>query len=124
MNRFYISRFPITAHQYDQFRRLGTPVADIPGTLEEPETYIYKGKSLYGRCGSEVQYDIALEFCKQLEGRLPTADEWEKAARGTDGRLYPWGNEWDQNRGFFYYSQSHPKACGGGKPPVDAYPVG
>jgi formylglycine-generating enzyme required for sulfatase activity len=109
---YYIARYTITEDQYYSFTH-GTMAQDIPGVLEEPETRIataghWKGQPVFERHVAAVRSDESARLLKGLGARFPTAEEWEKAARGTDGRLYPWGDEWDPNGGFFYYGQQIP----------------
>jgi formylglycine-generating enzyme required for sulfatase activity len=111
---YYIGRYPVTGRQFRAF---------IDQTGHKPEN---EG-SLYGPANHPVVWlgwFDAVKYCEWLTLRLrdwegtpeplarllrregwcvmlPSEPEWEKAARGTDGRAYPWGNDPDNNRGNF-----------------------
>jgi formylglycine-generating enzyme required for sulfatase activity len=65
-----------------------------------------------------INWDQAVQYCTWVNRRLPTEAEWEKAARGTDGRGYPWGDEKPNSKLLNYQDNI-------GTPlPVDRYPSG
>lgn len=89
LNAFSIDKFETTNYRYQEFvtamkhRKAGPPsryaknLARIRGT-NQPIVY--------------VSWEDAQEYCRWKGKRLPSEAEWEKAMRGSDGRLWPWGN--------------------------------
>jgi formylglycine-generating enzyme required for sulfatase activity len=91
--KYQISRYPVTNLQYKYFLN-AHPDHPPPAYWKGPTFPVSK---MYHPVVGVSFYD-ALAFCKWMRCRLPTQAEWEKAARGDDGRIYPWGEDWQDGK--------------------------
>jgi formylglycine-generating enzyme required for sulfatase activity len=89
---FYIGKHMVTNAEYEQFVKS----TGHRSPFHWPHDEIPSGKENHPVV--DVTWFDACKYARWAGMRLPTEAEWEKAARGTDGRRFPWGDEFDQKK--------------------------
>jgi len=108
---FWIDRTEVTFAQIARVARAGGARPKLERLRE------LRGRDEYP--ATHITWHDAFAYCRMVGKRLPTEAEWEYAARGTDGRRYPWGETWDPDRA------RHEGSGGGQGPgPVGSHPGG
>ena len=109
---FYIDKYEVTNLQYKQFIDAPPERAESKGSVSAAKGRMPEAAAMHRKSPDHfenrtfpegkadhpvtfVSWQDAKAYCDAVGKRLPTDQEWEKAARGTDGRTYPWGEIFD-----------------------------
>jgi formylglycine-generating enzyme len=85
LKEYYIDQYEVTAGRYQKF--VESAHRNLPPTWDDDAAQALSDLPAIG-----MSWTDAAAYCKWAGRRLPTEAEWEKAARGPDGRRYPWGH--------------------------------
>lgn len=114
---FYIDAYEVTNAQYYEF---------VKATRYPPPSYWHDGFYPAGTDNHPVTFVSwadAAAYAQWAGKRLPTNEEWEVAARGRNGNIFPWGASYDQQRVNLNYAQSGIAAVGSSADDVSAFGV-
>ena len=100
LDPFFLDRYEVTNSDYQVF--IQATGRATPADPHDPDFYRWQdGAPPAGQEDHPVVYVSwydAEAYCRWVDKRLPTEAEWEKAARGTDRRAWPWGNQFEPER--------------------------
>jgi formylglycine-generating enzyme required for sulfatase activity len=126
VDNYYLSVFAVTNEQFARFLSEAKPSAtELQRWISWVDRIILPNESEPYRAVPEfkshpvinVTWFGAQAYCEWAGLRLPTEIEWEKTARGNDGRIFPWGNEWGPDRLCWWGSHDEKETTA----PVDAF---
>ncbi|MEJ2247261.1 MAG: SUMF1/EgtB/PvdO family nonheme iron enzyme [Acidobacteriota bacterium] len=93
LSAFWIDKYEVTNAEYLDFSVENSYIGE--GVKEGKDWKMFFSPDKANVPVVYITYNDTEAYCKAKGKRLPTEYEWEKAARGTEGIKYPWGNEWD-----------------------------